>query len=205
MFSWPSRGDIKDYEYDGDSANDLIKAFETLLKTLQKDDHIANVNIVAHSMGNRVLLDAISDALKNRELNPLSELILAAPDVDLTHFKQTAPSVRKAARGMTLYASSVDVPLGLSGEIAQMPRAGFVGPDGPVVVDGIDSIDVTAMGNDLFALHHDTFANSEVIDDIARIIRSETRPPNFRTARIIGMPEGSEHPRYWQNAHKPEC
>jgi esterase/lipase superfamily enzyme/ABC-type sugar transport system substrate-binding protein len=200
MFSWPSRGDIKDYEYDADSANASIQNFETLLKALQKNDHVSNISIIAHSMGNRVLLDAISDVFKSREIDPLSELILAAPDVDLTHFLQTAPSVQKAARGVTLYASSADVPLGLSGEIAQMRRAGIVGPDGPVVVQGIDSIDVTTMGNDLFALNHDTYANSDVIDDIARIIRSETRPPNFRTARIVGVPEGAEHPRYWKYA-----
>ena len=102
---------------------------------------------------------------------------------------------------MTLYASSADVPVGVSGVVAQMPRAGSVGPEGPLVVEGIDSIDVTAMGDDLFALNHDTYANSEVIEDIARIIRSETRPPNFRTSRIIGVPEGAERPRYWRYVH----
>jgi esterase/lipase superfamily enzyme len=201
LFSWPSRGDIKDYEYDGESAQNSVKSLEGLITTLQNDDHIQNINIIAHSMGNRVVVDAISDLFGREGLKQLSEVILAAADVNKKHFLTEAPLITKAAKGVTLYASSIDIPLGLSGEIAQMPRAGFVPPEGPLVVDGVDSIDVTAMGNDLFALYHDTYSNSPVIDDIARIIRSETRPPNIRTARIRGMPEDSDHPRYWRYAN----
>jgi esterase/lipase superfamily enzyme len=150
-------------------------------------------------MGNRVVVDAIADMFGKKNIKPLSEIILAAPDVNKNRFMQQAKIIKDSAKGVTLYASSSDVPLGVSGDIAQMPRAGFVTPDGPLVVDGIDSIDVTAMGEDLFALNHDTYSNSSVIDDLALIIRSEIRPPNIR--RIRGVPEGSDNPRYWRFAN----
>jgi esterase/lipase superfamily enzyme len=187
--------------YDGDSAQNSARSLESLIVSLQNDDQIDGINIIAHSMGNRVVVDAIADMFGKKNIKPLSEIILAAPDVNKNRFMQQAKIIKDSAKGVTLYASSSDVPLGVSGDIAQMPRAGFVTPDGPLVVDGIDSIDVTAMGEDLFALNHDTYSNSSVIDDLALIIRSEIRPPNIRTARIRGVPEGSDNPRYWRFAN----
>jgi esterase/lipase superfamily enzyme len=201
VFSWPSRGDVKDYEYDGESAQNSVKSLESLIISLQNDDRIDNINIIAHSMGNRVVVDAIADMFGKQNVKPLSEIILAAPDVNKNRFLQEAKLIKESAKGATLYASSSDIPLGLSGDTAQMPRAGFVAPDGPLVVEGVDSIDVTAMGKDLFALNHGIYSDSSVIDDLALIIRSEIRPPSMRTARIRGVPEGSDHPRYWRYAN----
>jgi esterase/lipase superfamily enzyme len=198
LFSWPSRGDVKDYEYDGESALNSVDAFEELLILLQNDCNIDNINIVAHSMGNRVVLAALTELAKHHEIRPLAELVLAAADVNKNQFAQNAALIKEAARGVTLYASSSDRALDISGVIAQMPRVGEVEPGGPITVEGIDSIDVTALGDDIFVSNHDTYAGSPVVEDIARLIRFNIRPPNIRTPRIRGIPEGSDHPHYWR-------
>jgi esterase/lipase superfamily enzyme len=124
--------------------------------------------------------------------------VLAAADVNKNEFIQNAALIEEAARGVTLYASSSDRALDLSEGIAQMSRVGKVESGEPITIEGIDSIDVTALGDDIFAFNHDTYADSPVIEDIARLIRFNIRPPNIRTPRIRGIPEGSDHPHYWR-------
>jgi esterase/lipase superfamily enzyme len=145
LFSWPSRGDVKDYVYDGESALNSVDAFEKLLLLLQNDCKIDNINIVAYSMGNRVVLAALAELSKHHEIKPLGELVLAAADVNKNEFTQNAALIEEAARGVTLYASSSDRALDLSEGIAQMPRVGKVESGGPITIEGVDSIDVTAI------------------------------------------------------------
>jgi esterase/lipase superfamily enzyme len=149
-------------------------------------------------MGNRVVLAALAELSRHHEIKQLVELVLAAGDVNKNEFTQNAELIEEAAHGVTLYASSSDRALDLSEGIAQMPRVGKVESQGPIVIEGIDSIDVTALGDDIFAVNHDTYADSPVVEDIARLIRFNIRPPNVRTPRIRGIPEGSDHPRYWR-------
>jgi hypothetical protein len=89
--------------------------------------------------------------------------------------------------------------LGLMGFLGKVPRAGDVTSDGPAVIEeGIESIDVTSVGNDLFSLNHSTFASNPVIEDIGRLISKGEHPPNLRTSRIFGMPLNAIPPRYWR-------
>jgi esterase/lipase superfamily enzyme len=131
-------------------------------------------------------------------LRIVAELIMAAPDVDRDYFISVAPQVRKITAGMTLYASSADKALIVSRQLAGVPRAGDVPNDGPVVVTGIETIDVTALGEDLLGLNHDVFATTRsVMDDIGLIITSSPRKaPHQRLLEIRRVPELSENPRY---------
>jgi esterase/lipase superfamily enzyme len=200
LFSWPSQGDLSAYLYDADNAQNSVSTFETLVKFLQTECGIDNINIIAHSMGNRIVVDALADLSAHEEIKPLEELIMAAPDVNRETFISKANLIQRASKGVTLYASSSDRALGISGFLAEMPRLGKVESDGPVTIDGIDAIDVTAMGDELLSWNHNTYANGPLVDDISRLIRFETRPPGTRSPRIRGVPEGSNHPRYWRFA-----
>jgi esterase/lipase superfamily enzyme len=200
LFSWPSIAELRYYEYDQASAEGSIEPFLNLLHLLQINAGIKKVHVIAHSMGNQIITSAIANPPESLQPQPFRELIFAAPDVDRDIFLGRLPKMEKAARGLTLYASAADRPLELMGNLAKIPRAGDVGPDGPLVAAGIDSIDVTAMGHDLFALNHSTFAASAVIEDIARLVRTGQRPPNLRTSRIRGVPESAAVPRFWRYA-----
>jgi hypothetical protein len=62
-----------------------------------------------------------------------------------------------------------------------VPRAGDVPPDGPVIVPGIDTIDVTSTGADLLALNHSLYAEkSALLNGIGLLLLTGERPPDRR-------------------------
>ena len=119
--------------------------------------------------------------------------------MDREVFIALAPRLEKVARGYTLYASARDKALAASRKIAQQPRAGDVPAMGPIVVPNVDTIDVTAVGEELFGFNHDTFsAQRSLIDDVGRLISKGERPPHVRTPQLRGIPEAPEAPRFWR-------
>jgi hypothetical protein len=48
----------------------------------------------------------------------------------------------------------------------------------------METIDVTSLGEDMFALNHDAFSSKRsVIDDVGRLLISGTYPPHIRTPK----------------------
>ena len=200
LFSWPSRGTVPDYIYDRDSALDARDAFIQVLRGLRAAG-ASRIDILAHSMGNLVVLDSL--ASHRHDDNPLgiAEILMAAPDVAQDSYRRIAAKVRAAVSGMTLYASSVDRALAASKLIAgNIARAGDVPEGGPVLVDGIDAIDVTAIGEELFDLGHSPYATKvSILNDIAILINDGKRPPSIRLpVEISGMPSGQLLPSWWR-------
>ncbi|MGY3120313.1 esterase/lipase superfamily enzyme [Bradyrhizobium sp. S3.14.4] len=197
LFSWASAGRPSEYFYDRDSAYLARDAFVGVLRLLKENHHFDQVDVIAHSMGNLVVLDALSSYAKTSNPAMVGELVMAAPDVDRDQFLQMGPIVRKITKGMTLYASSADKALALSRIPARVPRAGDVAPQGPIVLPDIETIDVTAIGDEIFGLNHTEFAsNRAVIDDMKLLIWNGMRPP--RLAQIRGIPDFPAAPKYWR-------
>jgi hypothetical protein len=98
LFSWASNGEIEDYLYDSNSALNARASFLLVLRTLRAAG-IDKIHILAHSMGNLVVLEALAG--EARTANPLNiaQLIMAAPDVDYDAFKQMAPDLRRVTQG----------------------------------------------------------------------------------------------------------
>jgi esterase/lipase superfamily enzyme len=69
LFSWPTMGSVSDYEHDGETATDSVPALEALIKSLQGDCGVDNINIIAHSMGNRIVVDALADLSSRSEIH----------------------------------------------------------------------------------------------------------------------------------------
>ena len=199
-FSWPSRATWADYDYDRASALFSRDAFLDVLRLASRN--VSKAYVVAHSMGNQIVVDVLAKAAELELGLQLSEVVLAAPDVDKDVFTSLADRLRKAAAGVTLYASSADKALWASEiKAGRVPRAGDVPAAGPLVLPGIDTIDITAVGNDAFALNHGTYSSSRsVIEDIGRIISATgiVRPPHRRSTQLRRVPELSEQPRYWR-------
>jgi len=168
---------------------------------LEQNYGIEEVNVIAHSMGNLVVLDALSNYAQTTNPTKIGELIMAAPDVDKDQFVQMVPEVHKITKGMTLYASSADKALALSRVPARVPRAGDVPAGGPIVLPDLETVDVTAVGDEIFGLNHSEFAtNRMVMDDIKLILSTGMRPPSSRLSQIRAFPELPALPRYWRYA-----
>jgi len=101
---------------------------------------------------------------------------------------------------MTLYASSADRAIALSRTLAEKRRAGDVVDGNPIIMPGVDAIDVTSIGDEILGLNHDTFASKRpLIDDIGLVLQG-LRPPNSRLREIRIMPEGAAEALFWRYA-----
>jgi esterase/lipase superfamily enzyme len=185
LYSWPSKGQtgLQDYGYDRDSAGQAEPYFKQFLELVIQKSGAKSLSVIAHSMGNQLLLPVLKD-LKN-SMPPgvqLSQIILAAPDVDRDRFEIMAGDIKAFAKGVTLYAASNDRALNASMRLAGgIPRAGDVPAGGPLVVAGVDTIDVTQTSTDFFALNHSGYAEkSALLADIQLIIQTGERPPEKR-------------------------
>jgi esterase/lipase superfamily enzyme len=201
LFTWPSRGSTLDYIYDQQSALTASSSLSQLLKRLRESYGIKRIHIIAHSMGNLLMMEALKGQIVVKDPIRIAELIMAAPDVDRDYYRLHAPEVRKICDGMTLYASSNDKTLQISRKLAGgIPRAGDVPPSGPILVSGVDAIDVSVVGADLLGLNHDVFASHrQVMDDIGLVLNLIPRKtPSQRLVEIHGVPDGSPNPQYWR-------
>src|SRR5215217_110150 len=176
--------------------------FIEVLRILKEKHGIESVNVIAHSMGNQVVLDALSSYARTTNPATIGELILAAPDVDRQMFTHYIPEVQKIVKGITLYASSADKAMAASRQLAGKLRAGDIGDEGPIILKNMETIDVTAMGEEMLGLNHNVFAASRnLIDDINLILTKGTRPPDQRLRQILPFPDPPNTPRYWRYAH----
>ena len=197
LYSWDSKGSAADYLYDRDSAYLGRSGFIQLLSMLHSDLGIEQVNVIAHSMGNLVVIDALTQSANTTPLPKLNQLIMAAPDVASDMFKLELPKVQPLAVGTTLYASSADQALNLSSSLADFPRAGYVPENGPIILPNLDTIDVSPIGNEFLGLNHNEFAsNRSVIDDIKLLIEDGKKSP--RLAQIRPMPDPPQKQTYWR-------
>lgn len=185
VYSWPSKGQLglQDYGYDRGSAEQAEPYLKEFLQLVTRETGAKTVSIIAHSMGNLVLLPVLRD-LKNATPAgvTISQIILAAPDVDRDRFEQLANEIKGIAKGTTLYVASNDWALELSKRLAgSVARAGDAPPSGPLLLAGVDTIDVTDTGTDIFALHHSGYAEKKaLLEDIREIILTGKRPPEGR-------------------------
>ena len=183
LYSWPSGGGVIGYAHDRESATQAEPFLKEFLTLVVAETGAKSVSVIAHSMGNLPLLGVL------RELGPslpagvrLNEVILAAPDVDRDVFSNLVAGLTRYGRGITLYCSANDRAMSASRQFAGgVPRAGDVPADGPVIVPGIDTIDVTGTSTDLLALNHSTYAErSALLNDIGLLLQTGERPPEKR-------------------------
>lgn len=204
LYSWPSGGKVASYTYDRESAGQSRPYLREFLAMVMKETGAKSISIIAHSMGNQPLLEILKD-LKNGapEGLQISQVILAAPDVDRDNFENLAQTIKDLAKGVTLYAASNDRALIVSRSFnGGVPRAGDVPESGPVLLPGIDTIDVTAASTDSLGLNHSGYAeNNKLINDIGALIQTGERPPEKRLPILekIGTDKGS----YWRYPSGP--
>lgn len=197
LFSWPSMGNLLSYERDRNSALFARDHFIELLNLLERDMGVKKVHILAHSMGNFLALDALSGYARTSSPPNIAQLIMAAPDIDADQYTQDAANISRIVSGMTLYASANDAAIKLSHTLAQGKRAADIENGTPIIAEGVDAIDVSAIGSEVLGVKdHNMFAeNRSLIDDISLVLQGK-RPP--RLAQIRGMPRNVNPPTFWE-------
>jgi esterase/lipase superfamily enzyme len=119
-FSWASRGSTLDYVYDNNSATLARDGLERTLRLLAESD-ADQINILAHSMGNWVTVEAFRQIKISGRLPPASKvgtIVLAAPDIDIDVFKSQMQRIGTPKKPFLIIISQDDRALGLSRLIA---------------------------------------------------------------------------------------
>ncbi len=176
MFSWPSHDSLLDYNKDGRNAELSGGPLRDLLLSLSQRAGVKRIHVIAHSMGNRVLAQAltrIGDAKST-----IREIALMAPDIDAELFRELASRFPKSVGPIALYASSRDKALLASASFGGYRRAGQGGRD-ILVVPGIDTIDASSVDTSLIGIGHQYYADRrEILTDLYSFFRGD--PPQSR-------------------------
>lgn len=194
FFSWPSAGSAPQYTVDEASA---VYSVDTLMHYLTDLDGVAALtqtplNLIAHSMGCRVLLSALQHLTASGwRPQALDKIIFAAPDEDSGTFKKIIRRLAALGKGKTLYASSKDKPVSFSAAVHGYSRAGYLPP--VTVVEGLDTIDASAI--DATFLGHSDFATERpLLNDIFVWLHNGTAPSLRPGIQPAHDPAGL----YWQ-------
>jgi esterase/lipase superfamily enzyme len=179
LYSWPSQGNTLDYPIDEAAVQISGRKMADFLDTVVNHSGAKRIHLIAHSMGNRALIEALQTFLAKRapenRKHIFSQLIFTAPDVDRDYFTDAVAGLSESAERTTLYASDNDYALRTSQFLHGAPRAGTAG-DVIVKLAGLDSIDMSAVPAD--DLGHSYFAaNAGAIFDIFRLLWRGEPPP----------------------------
>ena len=185
VFSWPSRGLVNRYGTDRKVADQAATRLSDFLRQVEEASGAETIHLIAHSMGNRVILPGLLQAVTaagNTLLGKIGEVVLAAPAVPIREFMGGLDKLtRLGLRSFTLYASAVDRAM-QAGWIREGRKvlAGYVADGLPVLHPNLESIDVTEGGGINF-LNHDVFASNPVMtEDIRKLLQTRQRPPHLR-------------------------
>jgi esterase/lipase superfamily enzyme len=100
LFTWPSRGELslRAYTYDRESANSSRYALEQLIEMLAANPNVKEINIVAHSMGNVIALEALRGMASRRgKIGAKVRIVaLVAPDVGVDVFRTEMKNMGKS-------------------------------------------------------------------------------------------------------------
>jgi len=162
-YSWPSQGGLTEYTRDEANVTWSVVHLEDFLNQVVTRTGARTVHLVAHSMGNRALVQALERmALKQTHPEPVfGQVVLAAPDVDAGEFRDRyAPAVAALARHVTLYASSNDQALLASTKVHGNTRAGLSG-EHLVLIPGVETVDVSPIDTSLIG--HSYYGNNPLM------------------------------------------
>jgi esterase/lipase superfamily enzyme len=195
FFSWPSASQLLGYLQDAEAAQLSEGAFEQLLEDLASLP-VGEIYIIAHSMGNRIVSQALRSRVdKGRDTKQLRELLLAAPDINADLFASVIAPKLKAMQGTrtTIYASSSDLALRASKIVHGFRRVGETA-GGVLTYPGMETIDASSASFTTRAFGHSYIMDTpEVLKDIRAIVERGI------SAKLRGLDEVGTAPNaYWK-------
>jgi esterase/lipase superfamily enzyme len=166
LFSWPSLGVVPGYGGDAERAADSGLFLARFLKSLEGGPW-TKVHLLAHSMGNRVMLNGLAE-VPDANLT-FGETAFIAADVGIEQFEQKFPKFQQSIARATLYVSRHDRALALSRELHKLNRIGFVDLE-PYICRGLETIDASLVDTSL--LGHSYFGDDRnVLMDIGGLLQ----------------------------------
>jgi esterase/lipase superfamily enzyme len=207
IFSWPSDGSVARYPSDEEEVQASKDNFITSLQALSEITSLQKINVITHSMGGRLAANSlewlVTQPAKGRPR--LYHLILAAPDIRVSHFRNAKAGMHGLSKNVTLYSSKWDQALQCSFYYHGAPRAGQAGAN-IVVIENVDTVDASAVETPsvlsyLYEVlpctpsgHSYISQNPAVLSDLYELLAYDTAP-NRRQRLHAGKKDGLT---YWR-------
>jgi esterase/lipase superfamily enzyme len=133
LFTWPSKSDMFSYVSDKESATASRDALQKLMRDVSQVEGVGRVHVLAHSMGSWLAMESLREnsIAGSRNLGGrLGDVMLAAPDIDISVFRQQMSRIQGA--NVSIFVSANDRALNLSSRLAgARPRVGAMDPTKP--------------------------------------------------------------------------
>lgn len=165
-YAWPSAGQFPAYLYDRDSAQFARDGLvETLI--LLADRQAVRINLIAHSMGSLVTMEALRElSLTGRTdvLERIDPVILASPDIDIDVFQAQLAAISPRPEHLIVFVSARDRALQLSDQLrgGDHRRLGIGAQRDLLTELGATVIDLTNLRDGGFS-GHTAFASSPTL------------------------------------------
>lgn len=195
LFAWQSKGELFAYESDKEAATASRDALQRLLMDIAQAPGVGRVQILAHSMGAWLTMEALRETAiaGHADLDgKLGSVMLAAPDIDLGVFRQQVARLDPAR--VSVFVSRDDRALSLSSRIAgSRARLGAMDPSNPKDAAAIDAMGVRVYDLSMLSkgwVGHDTYANApDAVRQIgATLTRKRESDANVQAVIDAGVP-----------------
>ncbi|MDF1754917.1 MAG: alpha/beta hydrolase [Verrucomicrobiales bacterium] len=133
-FSWPSVGKLGGYFEDKNQAQFSVRNFRILISHIAKETGAEDVNIIAHSAGTPIVVNALREirltdsSLSRSELQNryrINRVVLAAPDMDLMNFLNgVLDEFQDVPARTAIYTCKHDLALKVAGNLYGVRRLG---------------------------------------------------------------------------------
>ncbi|MGA1342906.1 MAG: alpha/beta hydrolase [Hyphomonas sp.] len=204
LFSWPSAGKLSLTDYRGDQDRSLSAApyLEQFLDVIAAQPRVKRINIIAHSMGNRILTEALesyaSDYLERHGREDLEfRIILVAADVDRDIFEATTGVLDNLRANVTIYTSDADRALHASEIVNNKLRLGDTNGDKPFIRANpfYQTVDATGIATELFGLGHNYYSDNPFIlgDIVCALAEANPELRALERRRYASTPDGLEY------------
>ncbi|MCA0424805.1 MAG: alpha/beta hydrolase [Proteobacteria bacterium] len=171
LFSWPSRGVVKDYLTDRESIFASRTRMLRMFTMLSRHPRVKGIDVLAHSMGTMLTMETLQMAKlagKPDFGGKLNLLILAAPDIDVDVFMTQFEVIGRRKGQTVILVSRDDKALKLSSRLAgDVVRVGAASPSARASLAAIEKygftvIDLTDLSSS-DSINHSKFAASPLV------------------------------------------
>ena len=167
LFAWPSAGTVVGYVADKDAAAYSRDELVAMLGTLAADPDVGEITLFGHSMGGWLVAEALRQLRlsgQDEVIARLSDVVLAAPDIDVDVFRKQIEVIGPLDPPMAILVAPDDRALRISAGLAgARPRIGRTNASTPAVQAlakryGVLLVDISAIGA-VDGTHHNRFAS----------------------------------------------
>ena len=175
MYSWASRNDIGKFSTDKEIANGWSdRQFKRFIADLVRNGvQGSKVHIVAHSMGTRLVMNALASTARASEGSSnkptFGNVVLFAPEIPTRTFQDLLQEAKSTTTRVTLYGSASDTALKMALQDSPDPRAGDFSSS-PIGFQGVEVIDASNVD---FSLNGHTYYgdNRIVLADLQELLK----------------------------------